>query len=137
MGNHFKALCLVTSILFALLFAVCLFQSPSLVRGFGLLPSQATEVLLRRTSLFMAGISFGCLLFRQESRSLAREHFSWMMAFPLLGLAALGTIEWLRGTMSLAVMGAASMELALGVCFLGSALADRASRKDAIGKERI
>ena len=114
----YKIVCIVTSVLFIVLF-LQLFLSPGpFVKDLGLQPSVATSVLGRRVSIFMLGISILLFCSRGLSHSKARQFICLSTGITMVGLACMGTYEYFMKTVNSSIFIAIIIETILGFSFL-------------------
>ena len=126
--NYFKVVSTATAVLFAYLFAMCLFHSAGFVNDLGLLSSEASGILARRASMFMLGIAILAFGSRSLAPSSARQIICLAIGVPLLGLACLGSYELFRGTVNSSMLIAIGCETTLGFSYCAIHVANRNGR---------
>ena len=115
--KYFKIVSLLTSALFAYLFFLLLTDSGSFLKDIGLQSSTATFVLARRASMFMLGISVLLLGSSNVPHSKARQIICLSTAITMLGLACMGSMEYINGNLNASILPAIGIETLLGVSF--------------------
>ena len=115
--KHFKIVSIITSALFAYLFFLLLTDSGSFLKDIGLQSSTATFVLARRASMFMLGISVLMLGSIHLPHSKARQIICLSTGITMLGLACMGSMEYINGNLNSSIVPAIVIETLLGVSF--------------------
>lgn len=115
--NYYKIAGILTSALFAYLFVLLLTNSDSFLNDIGLQSSTATFVLARRVSVFMLGISVLMFFSITMVHSKARQIICFFITIVLLGLACMGSYEFLNGNINARILPAIIIETLLGVSF--------------------
>lgn len=116
--KFFKILSIVTSMLFVYLFSQLLFNSVSFINDLGLQATDTASILCQRTSMFMLG--FSVLLFSSKNlpHSIARQNICLATGITMIGLACMGSYEFIKGTVDSSMLIAISLETTLGTSFL-------------------
>lgn len=118
MKSFYKIINIVTSILFVYLFSQLFFLSDSFVKNLGLEPSIASLVLARRASMFMLGIAILMFFSRNLPASKARQIICLSTGVTLLGLACMGTLEFIKGNINSSIILAIIIESILWISYM-------------------
>ncbi len=118
MNSFYKIINIVTSILFVYLFSQLFFLSDSFVKDLGLEPSIASLVLARRASMFMLGIAILMFFSRNLPASKTRQIICLSTGVTLLGLACMGTFEFIKGNLNSSIMVAIAIESILWISYM-------------------
>ena len=118
MKSFYKIISIVTSILFVYLFSQLFFLSDSFVKDLGLEPSIASLVLARRASMFMLGIAILMFFSRNLPASKTRQIICLSTGVTLLGLACMGTFEFIKGNLNSSIMVAIVIESILWISYM-------------------
>jgi hypothetical protein len=113
--NFYKVISIATSALFLFLFYQVFFCSDSFVRDLGLQPSETTAILSRRTAVFMLGLSILLFCSRNLLHSKARQFLCLSTGITMLGLACMGSYEFMMKTVNTSMLQAITIEIALGL----------------------
>ncbi len=116
--NFYNIICILTSALFAYLFFTLLFSTDSFIRDLGVQPCESSLIAGRRTSMFMLGISvlmFGSI---NLPNSRARQTICLAIGITMLGLACMGSYEFIRGSVNSSILTAVTIETLLGTSFI-------------------
>lgn len=116
--SFFKILSILTSALFAYLFFTLLFNTDTFIRDLGVQSCESTLIAGRRTSIFMLGISvlmFGSI---NIPNSKARQVICLATGITMLGLACMGSYEYIRGSVNSSILTAITIESILGISFI-------------------
>jgi hypothetical protein len=116
--NFFKIVSIVTSALFIYLFFQLLLNSESFVNDLGLQSGEATSILARRASIFMLGITLLMFGSRNLPHAKARQIICLSTGMTMLGLACMGSYEFIRGAVNSSMLKAIIIETTLGFSFL-------------------
>jgi len=117
MKSFYKIISIATSLLFVYLFSQLFFLSNSFVKDLGLEPSITSLVLARRASMFMLGIAILMFFSRNLPASKSRQIICLSTGVTLLGLACMGTIEFLKGNVNSSIMVAIFIESVLWISY--------------------
>lgn len=118
MKSFYKIINIVTSILFVYLFSQLFFWSDAFVKDLGLEPSIASLVLARRASMFMLGIAILMFFSRNLPASKTRQIICLSTGVTLLGLACMGTFEFITGNLNSSIMVAIVIESILWISYM-------------------
>ena len=117
MNYFYKIVSIATSALFLYLFVQLLFMPDSFIKDLGLQPSEAGQVLARRASMFMLGISVLMFGTRNLPHSVARQTICLATGITLFGLSCVGSYEFIKGTVNSSILIAIICETILWVSF--------------------
>ena len=117
--RFYKILSILTSILLVFLFVQMFFNSGEFMVQLGLQPSESLVIICRRTSIFMIGLSMLTFSVRNLESNKTRQQICFSIAVIMLGLACLGSYEYMKGTLSSSIITAISIETSIGVAFMG------------------
>ncbi|MGB3541946.1 hypothetical protein [Rubrivirga sp.] len=123
----FKTLCLAGATITLILSGVLMVHPPLLLSLFDLDGGTSIEVMTRRASVLLLGIAVTLWLARDAAPSPLRRAVAVGTAVTMLGLATLGTVEILRGSVGPGVILAIGTEIVLGAGFLWSTAEDRSA----------
>ena len=130
MNALYKVACVATALLFLRLAGQLLLSPSEFVIGAGQVPSVASDIVLGRTAMFMLGIvALAASAFRLTA-SPARRAICTSMCVVFLGLACMGTREFLAGRLNASILVAAGVETTLGLLFAAVLLSDLRARRD-------
>ncbi len=111
----YRTFSLATAGVTATLTVVLMFFPEVISWLFALDSDEATLVVMRRAAILMLGIAVMTFVGRDAEDSAARRAMVAGLTATLLGMAALGTIELVRGTVGPGILAAAAVELTLGL----------------------
>jgi hypothetical protein len=99
--NHlYKAVCIITSVVFIFSFLQHLFNSDSFISDLGFQSSETTTFLVHRLTIFPIGLAFLIFLLRNLSFSKVRQIVCISIGILLLGIAFIGSFELFSGTVN-------------------------------------
>lgn len=114
----FKILCIAAAILFFFLFTQLFFFIEYFYGDLSIPVTQNIGILSRRTSMFMLGFAVLLFLIRNVSDIQTRKAIGIALGITFLGLASLGTFEFLKGTLNSSILQAVIIECILGIAFI-------------------
>ncbi|WP_321424185.1 hypothetical protein [uncultured Bacteroides sp.] len=117
MNYSYKIVSIATSALFLYLFVQLLFMPDSFIKDLGLQSSEAGQVLARRASMFMLGISVLMFGTRNLPHSKARQTICMATGITLFGLSCVGSYEFIKGTVNSSILVAIICETILWLSF--------------------
>lgn len=115
--RFFKIISILTSVLFVYLFFVLFIDPDSFLNDIGLQSSQTASIVGRRATIFMLGISVLMFGSRNLPHSKARQIICLSTGITMLGLACMGSMEFIRGTVNTSIFTSIIIETTLGISF--------------------
>jgi hypothetical protein len=113
----FKTITTITAILSFILFIFALFFPELLAMLFQIEGNEAAYFVARRTSILFIGLAILLWLIRNSSHSSSIQAVCAGMSFLWIGLAILGSIEFLRGYAGIGIIPPIIMESLLGISY--------------------
>ena len=128
MNKLFRIACIAATALFLWLAEQLFFTPADFVAGLGLVPDLATDILARRTAMFLLGIAGLTVSVRTLPEPPSRRAIAASLCATFFGLASLSVREFLAGRLDPSILMAAAIEAIFGCLFAAVLVADLRTR---------
>jgi hypothetical protein len=125
MQRFFKAISILTSLLYFYLFIRLLIFPESLCNDFGVAGNESAYFLARRASMLMMGFSALLFLLRNIPPSVVRQAISFSVGLNMAGFAAMGLFELMRGFVKTSILGVIAIEVLVATIYFSFLISDR------------